>query len=111
MVNEYLNEIQSVTGCSIVPLRLAAASMAAVWLNKDDPDVQAYLGDMDNMHKIICMADSLDAITTTADALAKAGVAHKVWVEQPEAIVTCVATKPGRRKDLLEFFKPFKLLR
>lgn len=85
--------------------------MAAVWANRDDADTLAYVGDVDNMHKVICAALSEEDIRGTAAALADAGVPHKLWVEQPEGVVTAVATKPGRRHALQPFFAAFKLLR
>lgn len=85
--------------------------MAAIWANKEDLETLAYLGDVDNMHKIVCAALSDDDVKTTSDALTKAGIPHKLWVEQPEGIVTAVATKPGRRGELQPFFSNFKLYR
>jgi hypothetical protein len=85
--------------------------MAAVWTNRDHTDTVAYLAALDSMHKVICAAESEAAVRATADALSAAGVGHKLWVEQPEGIVTAVATRPARRSELKPFFADYKLLR
>ena len=46
-----------------------------------------------------------------AAKLAEAGVPHKLWVEQPEGVPTCLATKPYPRSALKALFAAFKLLR
>ena len=85
--------------------------MAAVWLNKEDAVTLDYLSNLDRMHKIIVAAESEQAVRDTALALDTAGIPHKLWIEQPEGIATCLATKPCKRKDTQDFFKAFKLLR
>lgn len=85
--------------------------MAAVWGSREDAETQAYLADVDNMHKIVTAALSEEDVRGVADKLAAAGVGHKLWVEQPEGIPTAVATKPAKRRDLQPFFGAFKLYR
>ena len=85
--------------------------MAAVWLHRDDADTAAYLGALDDMHKIIVAADSEAALRSVSDALGAAGVGHKLWVEQPEGVPTCVATRPAPRRLLRPYFDAFKLYR
>lgn len=87
------------------------ASLAATWLARDEPDTAAYLADMDNMHKVVLGAESEAAVREVAAKLTEAGITHKLWVEMPEGIVTCLATRPVARSILQPFFKPFKLLR
>lgn len=41
--------------------------------------------------------------------LEEAGVAHKLWVEQPENIATSLATKPYPKSQVGHFFKKLKL--
>ena len=42
-------------------------------------------------------------------ALDAAGVAHKLWVEQPEAFATCLATKPYPKAAVAAHFKKLNL--
>ncbi|CAG5928441.1 unnamed protein product [Menidia menidia] len=62
------------------------AATAAVHVHYGDPDTQRYLADLDSMHKVVLAS------------LEQAGVSHKLWVEQPENIPTCLALKPYPRE-------------
>ncbi len=44
-----------------------------------------------------------------AAKLTEAGVKHKLWVEQPEAFPTCLATKPYRKSEIASHFKKLNL--
>lgn len=41
--------------------------------------------------------------------LAEAGVAHKLWVEQPEDYATCLATAPAPKSAVAPLVKKLKL--
>ncbi len=63
------------------------------------------------MHKVVLDAPSAAALTGCAESLTAAGIQHKLWVEQPEGIPTCLATKPYPRSAIKALFAAFKLLR
>ncbi|KAL0324023.1 UNVERIFIED_CONTAM: putative peptidyl-tRNA hydrolase PTRHD1 [Sesamum calycinum] len=44
-------------------------------------------------------------ILNLADKLKASGIAHKLWIEQPENIPTCLATKPYPKSSVSSFFK------
>jgi hypothetical protein len=44
-----------------------------------------------------------------AAKLEEAGVAHKLWVEQPEDFATCLATKPYPKSEVAAHFKKLQL--
>ncbi len=44
-----------------------------------------------------------------AAKLSEAGVAHKLWVEQPEDFATCLATAPNRKSIVAPLLKKLKL--
>jgi len=48
-------------------------------------------------------------LRTLAERLAEAGVAHKLWVEQPEDFPTCLATAPAHKSAVSSHFKKLKL--
>ena len=48
-------------------------------------------------------------LRTLAEKLAEAGVAHKLWVEQPEDFPTCLATAPSHKSAVGSHFKKLKL--
>ena len=87
------------------------AATAAVWLSRESAATQAYCGALDAMHKVVLEAPSAVALTGIAAQLTIAGVQHKLWVEQPEGVVTALATAPGERALLKPFFADLKLMR
>jgi peptidyl-tRNA hydrolase len=44
-----------------------------------------------------------------SEKLEAAGVRHKLWIEQPENIPTCIATAPCPKSQVSSFFKKLKL--
>lgn len=48
-------------------------------------------------------------LNSLCSKLTEAGIAHKLWVEQPENYPTCLATKPYRRSHAAQHFKKLQL--
>ena len=48
-------------------------------------------------------------LRTLSAALSAAGVAHKLWTEQPEDFATCLATKPYPKSAVAAHFKKVNL--
>jgi len=46
-----------------------------------------------------------------AEVLKVNGVHHKLWVEQPENIATCLATKPYQKPEIQQHFSTLKLFK
>lgn len=44
-----------------------------------------------------------------AEKLREGGVAFKLWTEQPENFVTCLATKPYHKGEVQQYFKKLNL--
>lgn len=44
-----------------------------------------------------------------SETLSSKGIDHKLWIEQPENIPTCIATRPYVKENIQENFKKFKL--
>uniref|UniRef100_A0A0E0H5M2 peptidyl-tRNA hydrolase n=1 Tax=Oryza nivara TaxID=4536 RepID=A0A0E0H5M2_ORYNI len=86
------------------------AAVAAVWAHRDHPDTAAYCGpdNLDRMHKA-CNTRGETQLKNLAEKLEAAGVRHKVWIEQPENIPTCIATAPCPKSQVSSFFKKLKL--
>ncbi len=61
------------------------ASSAALWLFREDADTQAYLAELDHMHKCVLAAKDEAQLRAVADSLASGGIAHKLWVRRPRA--------------------------
>jgi len=85
----------------------AHAAVAAIAENWADSDTQEYVAsaNIDNMHKAVLEVKNLGALTTLSERLTEAGVVNRVWREQPEGSMTCLATKPARKSALSVHFK------
>lgn len=107
------------------------ATTAVNHVHRDDPETVAYFSDLDNMHKVVLMvrylirfqlqdgpnieyffqADDEESLKTLSENLTEESIKHKLWVEQPENIVTCLAIKPYLKETVFPFVKAFKLLK
>ncbi|KAL2611762.1 hypothetical protein R1flu_023454 [Riccia fluitans] len=87
------------------------AAVAAIWLHKDDPETGLYCGpeNLDHMHKVTLEVKGETQLRNLAQKLETAGVAHKLWIEQPENYATCLATKPYHKSQVASHFKKLKL--
>ncbi|XP_077238416.1 peptidyl-tRNA hydrolase II (PTH2) family protein [Tasmannia lanceolata] len=87
------------------------ASVAAIWMNRDDPHTSDYCSDrnLDSMHKVTLEVKGEPQILNLSQKLTSGGIAHKLWIEQPENIPTCLATKPYPKSVVSAFFKKLKL--
>ncbi|XP_051265754.1 putative peptidyl-tRNA hydrolase PTRHD1 isoform X2 [Dicentrarchus labrax] len=83
------------------------AATAAIHLHYGDPDTQRYLAELDSMHK----APDEAALSGLSETLTQAGVAHKLWIEQPENIPTCLALKPCLKETVQPLLRKFKLFK
>lgn len=77
----------------------------------DDILVQEYLQLGSDMHKVVLAAENEEVLKETARKLSENDIKHVLWVENPENIPTCLATKPYERELLQPFFKDLKLFR
>ncbi|XP_059640343.1 uncharacterized protein LOC132282621 isoform X2 [Cornus florida] len=89
------------------------ASVSAIWSHKDDPHTLAYCSptNLDSMHKVTLEVKGEPQILNLSEKLKAAGIAHKLWIEQPENIPTCLATKPYPKSIVSSFFKKLKLFK
>ncbi|PUZ48772.1 hypothetical protein GQ55_7G273600 [Panicum hallii var. hallii] len=87
------------------------AAVAAVWAHRDHPDTAAYCapGNLDSMHKVTLEVKGETQLRNLAEKLEAAGVRHKLWIEQPENIPTCIATAPCPKSQVSSFVKKLKL--
>ncbi|CAJ1973816.1 unnamed protein product [Sphenostylis stenocarpa] len=87
------------------------ASVSAVWSNKDDPHTLDYCSPekIDSMHKVTLEVKGETQIKNLSEKLTSGGIIHKLWIEQPENIPTCLATKPYPKSIVSSYFKKLKL--
>ncbi|MCJ8750067.1 hypothetical protein PDJAM_G00195170 [Pangasius djambal] len=87
------------------------AATAAIHVTYSDPDTQEYLAELDSMHKVVLQAADEASLTHLSTTLGENGIVHKLWVEQPENIPTCLALKPYPKETVQHFLKKFKLFK
>uniref|UniRef100_A0A3P8VC81 peptidyl-tRNA hydrolase n=1 Tax=Cynoglossus semilaevis TaxID=244447 RepID=A0A3P8VC81_CYNSE len=88
------------------------AATAAIHLHYTDPDTQRYLAELDSMHKVVLgQAPDEEALSSLSENLTQAGVSHKLWIEQPENIPTCLALKPYPKETVQPLLRKFKLFK
>ncbi|XP_058060148.1 putative peptidyl-tRNA hydrolase PTRHD1 [Anopheles bellator] len=75
-----------------------------------DSEYSEYFNDLDNMHKVVLEAPDATKLLGLGEALQQGDIKHKVWIEQPENIPTCIAVKPYRKEVVQKYVKKFKLL-
>ncbi|KAG0527343.1 hypothetical protein BDA96_06G225600 [Sorghum bicolor] len=87
------------------------AAVSAVWAHRDHPDTAAYCApdNLDRMHKVTLEVKGETQLKNLSEKLQAAGVRHKLWIEQPENIPTCIATAPCPKSQVSSFFKKLKL--
>ena len=91
----------------------AHAATSALWLSRDSEETKTYCspGNMDGMTKVVLEADNETVLRDLAESLTKAGIAHKLWVEQPEDEATALAASPNKKSVLGPAFAGLKLCR
>ncbi|XP_037780901.1 putative peptidyl-tRNA hydrolase PTRHD1 [Penaeus monodon] len=87
------------------------ASTAVAHLYREDQNMQRYLADLDNMHKVVLGIESETKIRNLSEKLQEAVIDHKLWIEQPEDTPTCLVTKPYPKDEVSRFFKRLKLFK
>lgn len=87
------------------------AVTAATHLFRDDPDTQTYLSNLDNMRKVVLEASNEDTLRKLEAKLIENNILHKLWIEQPENIPTCLVAKPYPKDSVHSYFKNLKLFK
>ncbi|CAL8316413.1 unnamed protein product [Boreogadus saida] len=87
------------------------AATAAIHLNYHDSDTQEYLAQLDTMHKVVLQVPDQTTLSTLSETLTEKNIAHKLWIEQPENLPTCLALKPYPKEAVHSFLRKFKLFK
>ncbi|CAG4967128.1 unnamed protein product [Colias eurytheme] len=85
------------------------ASSAVLHVYRDDENTINYLGDLDNMHKVVLEVPNEESLKKIAEKLKENSIDHKLWIEQPENIPTCLALKPYPKEEVKKYVGKFKL--
>ncbi|CAH2085403.1 unnamed protein product [Euphydryas editha] len=85
------------------------ASTAVLHIFKEDEHTIQYLNDLDNMHKVVLEVPNEESLNKIAEKLKENSISHKLWIEQPENIPTCLAIKPYPKEEIKKYVGKFKL--
>lgn len=99
----------------------------------NDTETKEYFNDMDNMHKVVLevgpnysytlnskgidrkkfdiQANDDTSLNSLSEKLKENGIVHKLWIEKPEMIPTCIAIKPYQKKRVHSFVQHLKLMK
>ncbi|XP_078665455.1 putative peptidyl-tRNA hydrolase PTRHD1 [Branchiostoma floridae x Branchiostoma belcheri] len=87
------------------------ACTAVLHVYRDDSNTRDYLAGLDSMHKVVLEAKDEESLCMLAEQLQQNNVDHKLWIEQPENVATCLAVKPYPKSEVQKHFKNFKLFK
>ncbi|XP_077287389.1 putative peptidyl-tRNA hydrolase PTRHD1 isoform X1 [Arctopsyche grandis] len=87
------------------------ATVAIIHECADDPITKEYLSDVNNMHKVVLELPDGVALNKVAETLTNNKIIHKVWIEEPEKLATCIALKPYKKADVKKYLSNYKLYR
>lgn len=59
--------------------------------------------------KVVLEVKGEQQLRNLSSRLTDSSIAHKLWVEQPENFVTCLATVPCPKADVQQHFKKIQL--
>ncbi|KAL2894112.1 putative peptidyl-tRNA hydrolase PTRHD1, partial [Bienertia sinuspersici] len=81
------------------------------WPLGNDPATLSYCSpsSLDSMHKVTLEVKGEIQIVNLSEKLKSNGILHKLWIEQPENIPTCLATKAYPKSMVSPFFRKLKL--
>lgn len=77
----------------------------------NESTTQEYLQNLDRMTKLVLRADSETEILKIQEILQKNNIKHHTWIEQPENIISALATIPMQREILKPLLKGYKLFK
>lgn len=89
------------------------ACVAVIAENLEDDLVKEYIKceHLNDMHKIVLQINDTKELQHISSVLDKNSLKYKLWVEQPENIITALAVKPYHRDFIKDYFKKYPLLK
>ncbi|KAL1512013.1 hypothetical protein AB1Y20_005288 [Prymnesium parvum] len=87
------------------------ASTAVLHEHRNDRVVAEYVAQLGSMRKVVKECKGETQLLNLAAKLREEGVAHHLWMEQPENIPTAIALKPYPRNEVLHLVKKYNLFK
>lgn len=91
--------------------QVAHASVAAIWTYRAREETMTYCDErhISSMRKVVLEAKTEAQLRALSETLTAAGVEHALWLEQPENVATCLATRPYEKDAIGSYFKKYNL--
>lgn len=86
------------------------ASTAALQKFADHEDTQAYVADLENMHKVVLGVSDEVKLALLSQRLEDEHIDFVLWREQPENILTALALRPYHKKAVRNLLIEYPLL-
>lgn len=89
------------------------ACVAVIAENLEDELVKEYVKfeNINDMHKVVLQINDTKELQHLSNILDKNSLKYKLWIEQPENIITALAVKPYHRDFIKDYFKKYTLLK
>ncbi|CRH01030.1 peptidyl-tRNA hydrolase PTRHD1, putative [Plasmodium relictum] len=89
------------------------ACVAVIAENINDNIVKEYVSseNINNMHKVVLKVDDTEELKKLSSILDKESFKYKMWIEQPENILTALALKPYYKNTIKDYFRKYQLLK
>ena len=95
------------------------ACLSVIAEHLHDDDVRLYLGLSTppegeaavQMHAVVLAVRDEEELQSTAELLRRHSIAHRLWVEAPERVPSCLATRPYQRSIVQPLLRHLKLFR
>lgn len=87
------------------------ASVAAIWASRSESRTAEYCDSTQQMRTVVLEAKDGTEVEQVGKQLTNADIRHVIWREQPEAIVTALATWPAKRSVVKRHFGKLRLFR
>jgi len=85
------------------------AVSGAVWTMRNDPKMTEYMSEMAIMRKVTLEAKNENHMRNLINALHSKQISVFEWIEQPENLLTAIATMPCRKSEVGDVFKKYQL--
>ncbi|NXY90759.1 PTRD1 hydrolase, partial [Alcedo cyanopectus] len=87
------------------------AALAAAHAHGQHPATRTYLELGGAMRTVVLEAPDEGALRALAETLEQHKVEHRLWMEQPENVATCLALRPYPKDQVHRYLKKLKLLK
>jgi hypothetical protein len=85
------------------------ASTKSIWTFRNDPAVIEYTTNLDSMTKVTLQVKNEEKLIKLETELIENGIDVVRWIEMPENLLSCIATKPIRKSSMGTLLKKCSL--